>query len=217
MVGTELTVSVLGNDEPFALPVVEIVPAKGFYDYEAKYTPGATEEIVPARISPDETAMAQEIALAAHRCARVPGRFKDGYYREWRGDVCAGGQHHSRHDPDQSPAQGGGGGWNRVCRAAGHVDRVCIGGGNTEVRRAVTRNAAGRISRSPRRVPRNTASPTIGCWLGVSDVGGGRVRSAFALQTPLASHQGSQRDRGEARGWGCRSDCRRSTRSGITT
>ena len=48
--GTELTVGVLGNDEPFALPVVEIVPAKGFYDYEAKYTPGATEEIVPARI-----------------------------------------------------------------------------------------------------------------------------------------------------------------------
>ncbi len=64
--GTELTVGVLGNDEPFALPVVEIVPAKGFYDYEAKYTPGATEEIVPARISPDETAMAQEIALACH-------------------------------------------------------------------------------------------------------------------------------------------------------
>lgn len=66
VVGTELTVGVLGNDEPFALPVVEIVPAKGFYDYEAKYTPGATDEIVPARLSDEDTAQAQEIALAAH-------------------------------------------------------------------------------------------------------------------------------------------------------
>jgi D-alanine-D-alanine ligase len=52
---------------------VEIVPAKGFYDYEAKYTPGATEEIVPARISPDETAMAQEIALACHEALGCRG------------------------------------------------------------------------------------------------------------------------------------------------
>lgn len=65
--GVELTVGVLGNNEPLALPVVEIVPAKGFYDYEAKYTPGATEEIVPARISAEATARAQEIALAAHK------------------------------------------------------------------------------------------------------------------------------------------------------
>jgi len=73
VVGTELTVSVLGNDEPFALPVVEIVPAKGFYDYEAKYTPGATEEIVPARIGPEETIMAHEIALTAHRALGCRG------------------------------------------------------------------------------------------------------------------------------------------------
>ncbi len=33
------------------LPIVEIVPAGGFYDYKAKYTAGATDEIVPARIS----------------------------------------------------------------------------------------------------------------------------------------------------------------------
>lgn len=65
--GTELTVGILGNLEPFALPVVEIVPVGGFYDYEAKYTPGATEEIVPARISHEATAKAQEIALASHR------------------------------------------------------------------------------------------------------------------------------------------------------
>lgn len=64
--GTELTVGVIGNDDPLALPVVEIVPAKGVYDYEAKYTPGATDEICPARISPEDTVRAQEMALAAH-------------------------------------------------------------------------------------------------------------------------------------------------------
>ena len=65
--GIELTVGVLGNDNPFALPVVEIVPAKGFYDFEAKYTPGATEEIVPARITEEATARAQKLALTAHK------------------------------------------------------------------------------------------------------------------------------------------------------
>jgi len=65
--GVELTVGVLGNDEPFALPVVEIIPAKGFYDYEAKYTPGATDEVVPARIGDRATRLAQEIGIAAHR------------------------------------------------------------------------------------------------------------------------------------------------------
>lgn len=71
--GRELTVGVLGNDEPFALPVVEIVPAKGVYDYEAKYTPGATDEICPARISPEEAALAQELALAAHKALGCRG------------------------------------------------------------------------------------------------------------------------------------------------
>lgn len=65
--GMELTVGVLGNDAPYALPVVEIVPVTGFYDYEAKYTPGATEEIVPARISDELTNRAQDIAVKAHK------------------------------------------------------------------------------------------------------------------------------------------------------
>lgn len=64
--GTEITVGVLGNDDPQILPIVEIVPMKGFYDYEAKYTPGATEEIVPARISEAAAAKARELALTSH-------------------------------------------------------------------------------------------------------------------------------------------------------
>ena len=65
--GTELTVGVLGNDQPVALPVIEIVPAHEYYDYESKYAPGGSEHIIPARISDAQTAQAQEIALKAFR------------------------------------------------------------------------------------------------------------------------------------------------------
>jgi D-alanine-D-alanine ligase len=63
--GTEITAAVLGNRNAQVLPLVEIVPAGGFYDYNAKYTPGATEEIVPARVDEDAAARARGMALAA--------------------------------------------------------------------------------------------------------------------------------------------------------
>ncbi|MCL6630437.1 MAG: D-alanine--D-alanine ligase, partial [Armatimonadetes bacterium] len=65
--GIEITVPVIGYREVEALPVVEIVPESGFYDYHAKYTPGATEEIVPARISESAEQRVREAALTAHR------------------------------------------------------------------------------------------------------------------------------------------------------
>lgn len=71
--GIEITGPVLGNEELVALPLVEIVPTSGFYDYEAKYTPGATEEIVPARLSAEITRQAQELALRAHRALGCRG------------------------------------------------------------------------------------------------------------------------------------------------
>ena len=48
--GIEITVSVLCGK---ALPVIEIKPKKGFYDFESKYTKGMTEYIIPANISKD--------------------------------------------------------------------------------------------------------------------------------------------------------------------
>jgi len=62
--GRELTVAVLGDT---ALPIVEIVPHEGFYDYEHKYTPGSSEYHVPAALPPELTATIQEAALAACR------------------------------------------------------------------------------------------------------------------------------------------------------
>lgn len=65
--GVEITVPVLGNKDLKALPIVEIIPSGGFYDYFSKYTPGATEEIVPARIPEDRYKYAEELGLACHR------------------------------------------------------------------------------------------------------------------------------------------------------
>lgn len=62
--GRELTVGILGER---ALPVVEIRPKSGWFDYHNKYTAGATDEIVPARI---DDALARRVcddALKAHR------------------------------------------------------------------------------------------------------------------------------------------------------
>ncbi len=64
--GVEITGPVLGTDDPQVLPLIEIVPTGGFYDYARKYTAGATEEIIPARITPEQTARARELTLAAH-------------------------------------------------------------------------------------------------------------------------------------------------------
>jgi len=49
--GVEVSCGVLGNEKVRALPVIEICPKNTFFDYEAKYTVGKCEEIVPARIS----------------------------------------------------------------------------------------------------------------------------------------------------------------------
>ncbi|MDL1968354.1 MAG: D-alanine--D-alanine ligase [Deltaproteobacteria bacterium] len=66
--GIEITVSVIGNEKLEALPVVEIIPGKGheFFDYEAKYTAGLTQETCPAIINEDLTKKAQEYAKTAH-------------------------------------------------------------------------------------------------------------------------------------------------------
>jgi D-alanine-D-alanine ligase len=64
--GPEITVTVLGNTAPRALPVIEIVPKKAFYDYEAKYTPGCSEHLIPARIPAEAAAAAQEQAVRAY-------------------------------------------------------------------------------------------------------------------------------------------------------
>jgi len=66
--GTEVAVSVVEDaDGPRALPAVEVVPDGGFYDYGARYTAGATEFFVPARLPDDVLVACAEAAVTVHR------------------------------------------------------------------------------------------------------------------------------------------------------
>lgn len=71
--GTELTVAVLGNDDPTAFPVIEIVPQSEFYDFDSKYAPGGSQHICPARIDDDVAARVQECAIEAHKALGCAG------------------------------------------------------------------------------------------------------------------------------------------------
>lgn len=65
--GAEVAVSVIDTpDGPVALPAVEIVPDAPFYDYQARYTAGATEFFVPARLDDDVLTAVAETAVTAH-------------------------------------------------------------------------------------------------------------------------------------------------------
>lgn len=70
IVGMEISVPVLGARP---LNPVEIAPASGRYDFASKYIPGATEEIVPARMPAEKLEEAKAIALAAHQALGCEG------------------------------------------------------------------------------------------------------------------------------------------------
>jgi D-alanine-D-alanine ligase len=68
--GRELTVPVWGTTEAKALPIIEIRPYSGRYDYHSKYTKGATEYLVPAQL---EAQTAQRVPKAAVDAFEVLG------------------------------------------------------------------------------------------------------------------------------------------------
>ena len=73
--GREITAGVLGNDDPVALPLIEIIPGEGytFFDYNAKYKPGASKEICPAPIDEGLTDKAKRYGVAAHKALQLRG------------------------------------------------------------------------------------------------------------------------------------------------
>jgi len=73
--GRELTVCVLGdaNIDAEALPIIEIIPKTEFYHYKNKYSPGATDYVCPADLSPAVTQAVQDLALSAHNALGCQG------------------------------------------------------------------------------------------------------------------------------------------------
>ncbi len=78
--GDEVTVGVLNGE---SLPIIQVVPKSGFYDYKSKYTPGQTEYILPAPFEPviynrlQEAAVAACKALSCRGAARVDFMVRD--------------------------------------------------------------------------------------------------------------------------------------------
>lgn len=68
--GKELTCAVMGEE---ALGVIEIVPKVRFYDYEAKYAPGGSEHVLPAKILPKLYQEVRRLTLSAHRALGCRG------------------------------------------------------------------------------------------------------------------------------------------------
>jgi D-alanine-D-alanine ligase len=73
--GIEATCAVLeqADGSVIALPPIEIVPAGGGFDYEAKYLAKSTQEICPGRFTPEVTAQLQDFAVRAHRAMSCTG------------------------------------------------------------------------------------------------------------------------------------------------
>ncbi|MEW6066540.1 D-alanine--D-alanine ligase [Desulforamulus profundi] len=64
--GMEVTASVLGNHDPVTLPLIEITSVTGVYDYQAKYTPGMSDHIIPPRLPEEIQSKIKELAVRAY-------------------------------------------------------------------------------------------------------------------------------------------------------
>lgn len=104
--GHELTVGFLNNDY---LPVVEIVPRKGLFDYEAKYTKGMTEYYCPARISEEVARQTQEEALKAFQVVRAQSFGRVDLIYSKGTPVDSRGEYNSGDDGNQLASQGSSG------------------------------------------------------------------------------------------------------------
>lgn len=71
--GIQLTVTIVGNDNPVVYPIIEITAANEFYDYEAKYTPGMSDHIIPARISEGLKEKVEKITAEAYKAVGCRG------------------------------------------------------------------------------------------------------------------------------------------------
>jgi D-alanine-D-alanine ligase len=71
--GREFECAVLGNDNPVASVPCEIRPSREFYDYEDKYLLDQAQTVIPANLSPQETAEMQRLAVECYRAVECEG------------------------------------------------------------------------------------------------------------------------------------------------
>ena len=104
----ELEVAVLGNDDPKASVVGEIIPGKEFYDYEAKYLSEGSVPVIPAKLSRAESKQIRDMAVAAFRACDLAGLARVDFLMEPDGKaphLSQRGEHAARLHPDQHVPQ----------------------------------------------------------------------------------------------------------------
>lgn len=85
IIGSELTVPVLGNDDVTALPCVEIVSLNELYDYEAKYAVNMSRHLIPPQVSIGVAQQAQDMAMKAHKALGCQGISRSDFIADREG------------------------------------------------------------------------------------------------------------------------------------
>ena len=80
--GREFECSVLGSEQPIAAIPCEVIPSRDFYDYEDKYLLDAAKLIVPAPLTPEQTAEIQRLAVAGYRAVECEGMARVDFLME---------------------------------------------------------------------------------------------------------------------------------------
>jgi len=92
VVGREIEIAVIGNDDPFVSVPGEIVPGDEFYSYDDKYVNDTSVGLVPASLTPDEVAEIRRLAVEVYRALRCEGLARCDFFLETdgpaRGFLC---------------------------------------------------------------------------------------------------------------------------------
>lgn len=98
----------IAKGREYIFPITEIVSKKEFFDYEAKYTAGCSDEITPADIAPEIKAELNRLTALAYKACRCRGRGARGFHRHARGQALPDrNQFDSRHERRQHRPQTG--------------------------------------------------------------------------------------------------------------
>ncbi len=87
IIGREIEIGVLGNDEPICSVAGEIVPKKEFYDYKAKYIDGDTAMIIPADVTEEQYEIIKERAIRAFKALDGAGLTRADFFLTKDGEI----------------------------------------------------------------------------------------------------------------------------------
>jgi len=80
--GREFECAVLGNDEPAAAIPCEVLPSREFYDYEDKYILNKARTVLPADLTPEQTAEIQRLAVECYKAVECEGMARVDFLME---------------------------------------------------------------------------------------------------------------------------------------